>query len=104
MCLQPTQGCRGELARHRGPRLGEDNRTPLAEVWSAGIRQPGQNVDRLLRFYVPPRRVFLSEEIRLPAQVLVVVCQQEGLLCDGLPGECLCHLFQAEWCGLHLGV
>ena len=84
MCLLPTRGCRGELARRRGPRLGEDSRAPLAEAYSAGVRHPGQLVDRLLRFYVPPRRVFLVEEIRLPPQVLVVVCQEEGLLCEEL--------------------
>ena len=104
MCLLPTRGCHGELARHRGPRLEEDSRSPLAEAYSARIRHPGQVVDRPLRFYIPPRRVFLVEEVRLPAQVLVVVCQEEGLLCDGLPGECLRHMFQIESCGLHLGV
>ena len=61
-------------------------------------------VERLLRIYVPPDGVFLVEEIRLPAQVLVVVCQEDGPLSDGLPGEWLCHLLQAESCGLRLGV
>ena len=75
MSLLPTRGCRGELAQCRGPRLGEDGRAPLAETQSARVRHPGQLVDYMLRLYVPARRLFLVKEIRLLAQVLVVVRQ-----------------------------
>ena len=85
MSLLPTRGCRGEL--------GEDGHAPLAEAQSAAVRHPGQLVDVVSRLYVPPRCVFLTQEIRLPGQVLVVVCQEEGLPCDGLSGKCLRHLF-----------
>ena len=64
------------------PRGGQ----PCAIGGSAVGRSPPSTVDRLLRLYVPPRRVFLIEEIRLPAQVFVVVRQEEGLPCDGLSG------------------
>ena len=104
MSLIPKRGCHGELAQCPGPRLWEDCRAPLAEAQSAGVRHPAQLVDRLLRLYVQLRRVILTEEIRLPAQVFVVLCQEEGLLCDGLLGECLCHLFRTESRGLRLGV
>ena len=104
MSMLPTRGCRGELAQRRGPRRGEDSRAPLAEAQSAGVRHPRQLVDCLLRLYVPPRCVVLIEETCLPAQVFVVMCQEEGLPCDGLSGECPRHLYQAESRGLRLGV
>ena len=75
MSLLQTRGCCGELAQLHGPRLGEDGRAPLAEAQSARVRHPGQLVDRMLRLYVPPRRLFLVEEIRLLAQVFVMVRQ-----------------------------
>ena len=93
MTQLPTRGCRGDLAQRPGPRVGEDSVAPLAESESAGIHHLGQLVDRLFRLYVPSRRMLLIEETRLPAQVHVLVCQEEGLLCDGLSDECLCHLF-----------
>ena len=84
--------------------LGEESHVPLAEAKSAGVRYPEQLVDCMLRLYVPSRRVFLIEAMRLLAQVFVVGCQVEGLLRDGLSGECLCHLFQTEVHGCRLGV
>ena len=104
MGLLPTRTCRGELAQRRGSRLVEDTCAPLAEAQSAGLCHRRNLVHRLLRLYVPPCRVVLIEEICLLAKVFVVLCQEEGLLCDGLSGECLCHVFKTESRGLHFGV
>ena len=73
MGLFPTQGCRSELARCRGPHLGEDGHAPLAKMQPVRGRHPGQLVHGMLHLYVPPQCLLLVKEICLPAQVLVVV-------------------------------